>query len=59
MIDQSLINKCESDLEYFGSLMKCQGTELLNNYKSLTEQNAELHKELSKLRNRLDVLESG
>lgn len=49
MIDQSLINKCESDLEDFGSLMKCQGAELLSNYKSLIEQNAELHKEIAKL----------
>lgn len=49
MIDQSLINKCESDLDDFGSLMKCQGFELLSNYKSLIEQNAELHKVIAKL----------
>lgn len=50
MIDQSLINKCESDLEDFGSLMECQGAELLSNYKSLIEQNAELHKVIANLR---------
>ena len=44
MIAQDLINKCESDLADFGSLMKCQATELLVSYKSLIEQNAELHK---------------
>lgn len=49
-INQDLINKCQSDLDDFGSLMKCQATELLNNYKSLIEQNAELHKELAKLK---------
>ena len=51
MIDQDLINKCESDIEDFGSLMKCQAEELLKNYISLIEQNAELHKELAKLKN--------
>lgn len=49
-INQDLINKCQSDLDDFGSLMKCQATELLNNYKSLIEQNAELHKELAKFK---------
>ena len=49
MIDQDLINKCESDLADFGSLMKCQATELLANYKSLIEQNAELKKRLANL----------
>ena len=44
MISQELINQCESDLADFGSLMKCQATELLVSYKSLIEQNAELHK---------------
>lgn len=51
MIDQDLINKCESDIEDFGSLMKCQAEGLLKNYISLIEQNAELHKELAKLKN--------
>lgn len=49
MISQELINQCESDLADFGSLMKCQATELLANYKSLIEQNAELKKRLAKL----------
>ena len=47
MIDQSLINKCEKDLDSFGSLMKCQAIDLLEAYISLIEQNAELHKELA------------
>lgn len=47
MIDQSLINKCEKDIDSFGSLMKCQAIDLLNDYISLIEQNAELHKELA------------
>ena len=60
MIDQELINKCESDLADFGSLMKCQATELLANYKSLIEQNAELHKELAKLKcDRVFVVNGG
>ena len=60
MIDNNLIKKCESDLGDFGSLMKCQATELLNNYKSLIEQNAELHKELAKLKgDRVFVVNGG
>lgn len=47
MIDQKLINECEKDLDSFGSLMKCQATDLLEAYISLIEQNAELHKELA------------
>lgn len=50
MIDQELVNECESDLKDFGSISKHQATELLSNYKSLIEQNAELHKELAKLK---------
>lgn len=57
-IDQSLIDKCQSDLEDFGSLMKCHGTELLNNYIKLIEDNAQLYKDNATLRNRLKVLES-
>jgi len=60
MISQELINQCESDLADFGSLMKCQATELLANYKSLIEQNAELHKELVKLKSdRVFVVNGG
>jgi len=60
MIEQELINKCESDLADFGSLMKCQAEELLANYKSLIEQNAELHKELAKLKgDRVFVVNEG
>lgn len=47
MIDQGLINKCEKDIDSFGSLMKCQAVDLLEAYISLIEQNAELHKELA------------
>lgn len=58
MIDQSLINsiklKLDKDLEVENELV-CS---LIDSYISLIEQNAELHKELSKLRNRLDVIES-
>ena len=60
MIDKELINKCESDLADFGSLMKCQATDLLENCKSLIEQNAELHKELAKLKgDRVFVVNGG
>lgn len=48
MIDQDLINKCQSDLDDFGSLMKCQATELLKSYTALIEQNAELYKQNEK-----------
>jgi len=59
-INQDLINKCQSDLDDLGSLMKCQATELLSNYKSLIEQNAELHKELAKLKgDRVFVVNGG
>lgn len=54
MIDQKLIDECEKDLDSFGSLMKCQATDLLEAYTSLIEQNAELHKELAKLKARAD-----
>lgn len=58
MIDQSLINsikiKLDKDLEVENEFV-CS---LIDSYISLIEQNAELHKELSKLRNRLDVIES-
>ena len=49
MNDKELINKCESDLADFGSLMKCQATDLLESCKNLIEQNAELKKRLAKL----------
>lgn len=52
MIDQQLIDSCKSDLEDFGSLMKCQGEQLLNSYIKLVEQNAELHKELARLKSK-------
>ena len=50
MIDQNLINECEKDIDSFGSLMKCQAIDLLDAYISLIEQNAELHKELARLK---------
>ncbi len=62
MIDESLIKKAEVhidaicdlaiDTENNAHLMRQADdfTELLNNYVSLIEQNAELHKELAKLK---------
>ena len=56
MIDQDLINKCQSDLGDFGSLMKCQATELLASYIKLIEQNAELHKQSEKYKAQIKSL---
>ena len=50
MIEQQLIDECKKDIDSFGSLMKCQAVDLLEAYISLIEQNAELHKELVKLK---------
>lgn len=54
MIDQSLINHIEAVIEDSqGSAVDISAgklTELLGSYKSLIEQNAELHKELAKLK---------
>lgn len=59
MIDQTMIDICEAHLE-IGDLTNELATELLNNYKSLIEQNAELHKELAKLKgDRVFVVNGG
>lgn len=59
MIDQDLIDRCESGLsvsselpDYFKFIdsMTRDMAELLDNYKKLIESNAELHKEIAKLR---------
>ena len=47
MIDQDLINRMESDIVDFERPKVSDTKELLKNYKSLVEQNAELHKELA------------
>ena len=58
-IDQTLIDICEAHLE-MGDLTNELATELLANYKSLIEQNAELHKEIAKLKgNRVFVVNDG
>ncbi len=49
-IDQDLINKVTAYLVNGQKLPLPIVDDLLNNYKSLIEQNAELHKELAKLK---------
>jgi|GEM_PF-4638981 len=50
MIEQDLINKVTAYLVNGQKLPLPIADDLLSNYKSLIEQNAELHKELSKLK---------
>ena len=50
MIDESLIKKCEWELDTFDVMSILNQSALLANYKSLIEQNAELQKELAKLK---------
>ena len=50
MIDKELINRMESDMVVFDRAKVKDTKELLANYKSLIKQNAELHKELAKLK---------
>ena len=50
MISQELINRMESDIVDFDRPKVKDTKELLANYKSLIEQNAELQKELAKLK---------
>lgn len=58
-IDQTLIDICEAHLE-IGDLTNELATELLANYKSLIEQNTELHKEIAKLKgDRVFVVNGG
>lgn len=50
MIDESLIKKCEWELDTFDVMSILNQSALLANCKSLIEQNTELHKELAKLK---------
>ena len=60
MINEGLIKICQSSIDEVGSLDKFQAKELLASYKSLIEQNAELHKELAKLKgDRVFVVNGG
>lgn len=59
MIDDSLVKKATAYIVN-GELPNELAQELLNNYKSLIEQNAELHKELAKLKaDRVFVVNEG
>ena len=55
MIDQHLINRVTVYIANEEPLKPELATELLSNYKSLIEQNAELHKELVKLKSLADA----
>ena len=60
MISQELINRMESDIVDFDRAKVKDTKELLANYKSLIEQNAELQKELAKLKDdRVFVVNEG
>jgi len=60
MIEQDLINKVKAYLVNGQKLPLPIADELLENYKSLIEQNAELHKELAKLKgDRVFVVNEG
>ena len=60
MISQDLINRMESDIVDFDRAKVKDTKELLANYKSLIEQNAELQKELAKLKgDRVFVVNGG
>lgn len=50
MIDQSLVNITKTYIANEQDLPLRLSEELLNNYIALIEQNAELHKELAKLK---------
>lgn len=50
MIEKDLINKVKAYLVNGQKLPLPLADELLENYKSLIEQNAELHKEIAKLK---------
>lgn len=49
MIDDTFLKQCQYDLSDFGSLTNKQIVELVKNYKSLIEMNADLHKENARL----------
>lgn len=60
MIEQELINRVKAYLVNRQELPLPIADELLENYKSLIEQNAELHKELAKLKgDRVFVVNEG
>ena len=60
MIDQDLINIVGTYIANEQDLPVRLSEELLSNYKSLIEQNAELHKELAKLKSeRVFVVNEG
>lgn len=50
MINESLIKRIQTMIDRYEDVHPQIAQELLNNYKSLIEQNAELHKELAKLK---------
>ena len=67
MIDQDLIDRCESGLSVSSELqdhfkfidsMTIDMAELLDNYKKLIESNAELHKEVAKLRGESEQMQN-
>lgn len=58
MIDQELIDRVQRYIDNDDDLNPDTTNELLSNYIKVIEDNARIHKELAKLRNRLDVIES-
>ena len=50
MINESLIKRIQTMIDRYEDVHPQIAQELLNNYTSLIEQNAELHKELAKLK---------
>lgn len=50
MIDQSLIDKAEFEIDNSGKVSSVIVFELIQSYKKVIEDNAELHKEIAKLR---------
>lgn len=58
MIDQELMDRVQRYIDNDDDLNPDTTNELLNNYIKVIEDNARLHKELAKLHNRLDVIES-
>lgn len=58
MMGQELIDSLQSKVSAQLVVEANLVGELLHNYKRLIEDNATLHKELAKLRNSLDVIES-
>lgn len=44
---------CESEIEIFGSMDVKSQIEIIGSYKKLIEQNADLHKEIARLKNEM------